>query len=368
EVKSGQISDLIELLEERVKLDIVVTAEDGKTQRIYTLDLFNQNLVEKTNDADLGSLRVERGVMTPEFKASVTEYEVAVKEDTWSVDIIPTPDDPLAEVKVLNGTRELGDYNGNYGLALQDGENQVTVRVTSPDKTQVKDYSITIYRNQEDALKNLTPLTADDVDFENSENPIIISISEYPRIESSVFNALKEYPEKTIIFQGLDYSLTFQAANLNTVIPTREIYDFRLSFESPDADEIEALIGQRGDNAGIMEDLVMIYFDYHGDLPGPAMLNLKLGNKYGGQTLYWHYYNRERKVIEFYGTLRSNSQGSISVPINHFSTYLVTRYRSIAGAENYGNTLSQIRATIGDKQNPTTGADDADDGAPGDGT
>lgn len=368
EVKSGQISDLVELLAEQVKVDIVVTAEDGKTRKTYTLDLFNQNLVEKTNDADLGSLRVERGVMTPEFKAAVTEYEVAVKEDTYSVDIIPKPDDPLAEVKVMSGTRELGDYNGNYGLALQDGENEVTVRVTSPDKTQVKEYNITIYRNQEDALKTLTPLTADDVDFENSENPIVISVSEYPRIESSVFNALKEYPEKTIIFQGLDYSLTFQANNLNTVIPTREIYDFRLSFESLDADAIRAHMGQWDANAEIMGDLVMIYFDYHGDLPGPAMLNLKLGNKYGGQTLYWHYYNRERKVIEFYGTLRSNAQGSISVPLNHFSTYLLTRNRMITGAENYGNTLSQIRATIGAKLNPTTGADGMADGKPGDGT
>ncbi len=356
-VESGQASELIELLEEKVKLDIIVTAEDGKTQMIYTLDLFNQNLVEKTNDADLSSLRVERGVMTPEFEAAVTEYEVAVKEDTYSVDIIPKPDDPLAEVKVLNGTRELGDYNGNYGLALTDGENEVKVQVTSPDKTQVKEYTVTIYRNQEDALKTLTPLTADDVDFENSENPIVISISEYPRIESSVFNALKEYPEKTIIFQGLDYSLTFQAANLNTVIPTREIYDFRLSFESPDADEIRAYMGGWDANAEIMGDLVMVYFDYHGDLPGPAMLNLKLGNKYGGQILYWHYYNRERKKIEFYGTLRSNAQGSISVPLSHFSTYLLTRTRAITGAENYGNTLSQIRASIGAKQNPTTAAD-----------
>lgn len=367
QVESGRVSELIELLEVETKLEIVVTAEDGVTKMTYVLDLYNQNLVDKSNNADLSMLRVERGVMTPTFRAAVTEYEVAVKEDTWSVDIIPMSDDPLAEVQVLNGTRELGDYNGNYGLALSDGENQVTVRVTSPDKTQVKDYSITIYRNQEDALKTLTPLTADDMDLENTDNPIIISISEYPRIDSSVFSALKEYPEKTIIFQGLDYSLTFQAANLNTVIPTREIYDFRLSFESPDAEAIKAHMGQWEANAGLMDDLVMIYFDYHGDLPGPATLNLKLGNKYGGQTLFWHYYNRERGVIEFYGTLLSNAQGSISVPINHFSTYLLTRNSAIAGAENYSSMLSQISATTGGKQNPTTGADGASDDGPGDG-
>lgn len=368
EVESGQTTGLIELLDVNTKLDIIVTAEDGVTKKTYTIDLYNQNLVDKTDDADLSSLKVERGLMTPEFKPSVTTYEVVVKEDVYSVDIVPKPDDPLAEVKVLSGTRELGDYNGNYGLALSDGENQVTVRVTAPDKSQTKEYSITIYRNQEDVLKTLKPLTAEELDLENmEENPIIISISEYPRIESSVFNALKGYPEKTIIFQGLDYSITFQAANLNTVIPTREIYDFRLSFESPDAEAIEAYMGQWEANAELMDDLVMVYFDYHGDLPGPAMLNLRLGNKYGGQTLFWHYYNRERKKIEFYGALLSNSQGSISVPINHFSTYLVTRNSMIIGAENYSSMLSQISATTGGKQNPTTAANGAAGDGPGDG-
>lgn len=370
QVDSGQLSELVELLEVDNQLGILVTAEDGTTTMLYKLALYNQNLVDKTNNADLGLLRVERGVMTPDFKAAVQNYEVAVKEDTYSVDIIPKPDDPLAQIKVLSGTRELGDYNGNYALALADGENQVTVQVTSPDETRTKEYNLTIYRNQEDALKTLTPLTAEDLDFETEENPIIVSVTEYPRVESSVFTELKKHPEKTIIFQGLDYSLTFNAANLNTVIPTREIYDFDMSFTSPAAEEIRQHMGQWSANAELMGDLVMIYFDYHGDLPGPAMLNIKLGNKYGAQTLYWHYYNREEKRIDFYGTLRSNAQGTISVPVNHFSTYLVTRVRAITGAENYSNTLSQIRATIGTKQNPTTevSAEQIEGRAPGDGT
>lgn len=359
QVDSGQLSELVELLEVDHTLGVLVTAEDGVTTKLYQLNLYNQNLVDKTNNADLKLLQIERGVMTPEFKAAVQNYEVAVKEDTYSVDIIPMVDDPLAEVKVFTGTRELGDYNGNYALALSDGENQVRVEVTSPDKTQVKDYNVTIYRNQEDALKTLKPLTVDDVDFETEENPIIVSVTEYPRVESAVFAELKNHPEKTIVFQGLDYSLTFQADDLNTLIPSREIYDFRMSFSSPDAEDIRAHMGQWSANAELMGDLVMIYFDYHGDLPGPAMLNIKLGNKYGGQILYWHYYNREQKRIDFYGTLRSNAQGSVSVPVNHFSTYLLTRNRSITGAENYGNTLSQIRANIGAKQNPTTAADAA---------
>ena len=71
--------------------------------------------------------------------------------------------DQYATMRVLNGTRELGDYDGNYALALVDGENKVTIEVTSPDKTVTKNYDLTIYRNEEEKLKNLEPLEAEDI-------------------------------------------------------------------------------------------------------------------------------------------------------------------------------------------------------------
>ena len=104
--------------------------------------------------------------MTPKFKPAVTEYEVTATEDTYSVDIIPRTDDRLATYEVFAGTRKIGDYNNNYALALEDGENEVRIVVTSPDKTVTKEYTVMIYRNEEDKLKNLTPLESEDVDYE----------------------------------------------------------------------------------------------------------------------------------------------------------------------------------------------------------
>ena len=66
----------------------------------YTIEFYNQNLVEKTNNADLRSLKVNYGLMTPKFKPAVTEYEVTATEDTYSVDIIPRTDDRLATYEV----------------------------------------------------------------------------------------------------------------------------------------------------------------------------------------------------------------------------------------------------------------------------
>ena len=352
-VEGGQPSDLIELIEVTQKIDVEVTAQDGETKMVYTIEFTNENLIEKTSNADLRRLEINYGLMTPNFKPAVTEYDVAVTEKTWSVNIVPKADDPLAEVKVFAGTKEIGDYNGNYAQALQDGENPVTVQVTSPDGTVKKDYTLSIWRNEEDELKNLTPLQPEDIDYENSPNPIVVAIDEYPRVAAGVFTKLKEYPEKSIVFQGNDYSFTFRASDLTRVIPQTEIYDFRMSFVSPDADAIYSLISAQPANGDVLDKTVMMYFWYHGTLPGPATFNISLGSPYANQTLWWHYYNKERGRIDYYGALPSNAGGNISVRVDHFSTYLVTPLHRIAGSEDKSSSVS---LQGGGKINPQTRA------------
>ncbi len=363
-VPSGTPSDLIELIEIKQTIKVEVTAQDGKTKKVYNIEFTNENLIEKTNNADLKRLSVNYGFITPEFKSSVTEYEVTATENTWSVDVVPRVSDPLATMRVLNGTRELGDYNGNYALALVDGQNDITIEVTSPDKTVVKNYQVSVFRNEEEKLKNFTPLEAEDIDFDRSGNPIIVKVDEYPRVGASVFNTLREdYPEKTIIFQGNDYSVRFDAKNLTRVIPQTEIFDFRMSFDSPDEDAIYDIIEEREANDDILDDVVMMYFYYHGSLPGPASLNLSLGRKYGNETLYWHYYNQERDRLDYYGSLKSNSKGTVAVSIDHFSTYVVSPTHRIAGSEDKNGIIDELGMISngkdllgnGGKLNPDTG-------------
>lgn len=363
-VRSGTPSELVELIEVKQTVKVEVTAQDGKTKMVYNILFTNDNLIEKTSNADLKRLTVNYGQMTPTFKAAVTEYEVTVKENAWSVDLIPRVSDPLATMRVLNGTRELGDYRGNYALALVDGENQVTVEVTSPDKTVVKNYDISIFRDEEEKLKNLTPLEDEDIDWVLSGNPIIVKIEEYPRVGASVFNTLREeYPEKSIIFQGNDYSIRFDGKNLSRVIPQTEIYDFRMTFDSPDEDAIYDLIEDYQANDDIVDDVVLCYFDYHGSLPGPASFQLSLGRRYANETLYWHYYNQERDRIDYYGSLRSNTKGTVAVSMDHFSTYIVSPLHRIAGSEDKDGIIDQLGMISngkdllgsGGKLNPDTG-------------
>ena len=348
-------------------MKVKVTAEDGVTRKVYKIEFTNQNLIEKTSNADLRRLAVNYGLMTPNFQSAVTDYEVTAKEKTWSVDIVPRLADQYATMRVLNGTRELGDYDGNYALALVDGENKVTIEVTSPDKTVTKNYDLTIYRNEEEKLKNLEPLEAEDINFEQVGNPIIVKIEEYPRVGASVFNTIREeYPDRSIIFQGNDYSIRFDGKNLTRVIPQTEIYDFRMTFDSPDEEAIYDLIGSRSANDDIIDSAVLLYFDYHGSLPGPATFNLSLGRRYANDTLYWHYYNQERDRIDYYGSLQSNTKGNIAVSIDHFSTYIVTPEHRIAGSEDKAGIIDEMGMVSngqdllgsGGKLNPDTGVEE----------
>ncbi len=368
-VASGSTSDPIDVIEIYQKVVIEVTAQDGITKTTYVVNLTNENLIEKTNNADLKRLDVSTGQMTPEFQAAVTEYEVAVKENAYSIDVIPKPSDPLATMKVFSGTREIGDYNGNYAQALVDGANEITIEVTSPDETVVKNYTVTIYRNEEDKLKNLTPLEAEQVNYEDSSDVILVRIEEYPRVGASVFNELREYPEKTIIFQGNDYSLEFKASDIDRVIPQTEIYDFRMSFTSPDEERIFDLIDSNSRNRDLGNRVVLAYFDYHGSLPGPATFYLNLGNKYGDETIYWHHYNLERDRIDYYGALQSSSKGAVAMTLEHFSTYIFTTKHRIAGSEDHSGRIDEYGTvsdaseilTVGGKTPPYTGIREGDD-------
>lgn len=366
-VQSGSPTDLIELLEITQTVRIEVIAEDGVTRMVYRVTFTNQNLIEKTSNADLRNLTVNYGLMTPNFQAAVLDYEVTTKENAWSVDIIPRLADPYATMRVLNGTLELGDYNGNYAMAIVDGLNEVSVEVTSPDGTVTKTYSVDIYRNDEEKLKNWKPLEAEDINFEQVSNPIIVKIEEYPRIGASVFNTIREeHPEMSIVFQGNDYSIRFDGANLTRVIPQTEIYDFQMSLTSPDEDAIYDLIAEYDYNDDIISDIVMLYFDYHGSLPGPASLSLSLGRHYANDLLYWHYYNQERDRIDYYGTLQSNSKGNIAVSIDHFSTYIVSPEHRIAGSEDKDGVVDELGMVSngddllgsGGKLNPDTGVEE----------
>lgn len=364
-VESGKPSHKISPLDAHSKIYIIVTAQDGKTKNTYTLNVTDENLITKSSNADLYSLAVVTSDLNPRFSAAVTEYEAYVKEDVYSVDIIPKTANRYADVKVYAERREIGDYDENYAVSLFDDETEITVEVTSQDEKVVKEYVVTIYRGDEEKQGKYDPITAEEVDFTVAD-PIKIDITKYPLVAADVFNTLKtDYPDKSILFTGNDYTLSIKGSDMDTLVPNTEYFDLSISFSPPNEEEIwDTITDLDSDNGDL--DPVFIHFNHHGALPAPMKLTISLGSAYRNEELFWNYYNQERERIDYYGFVLSNAKGSFSVPITHFSTYVVTEDRIIeaenrvgamSGYDNPGAPESLSKYLTDNKTNPNTGAE-----------
>lgn len=83
----------------------------------------------KSDNADLASLSISKGTLTPQFAADVTEYSVALEKDVTSLQIEATAADEKANV------------SGSGEVKLEPGVNTLTIVVTAEDGTQ-KQYVI----------------------------------------------------------------------------------------------------------------------------------------------------------------------------------------------------------------------------------
>jgi VCBS repeat-containing protein len=128
-----------------VEFPVKVTSEDSVNERIYTVKVKRNQTASA--DADLKTLTVSAGTLSPAFSASTTDYTLAVGNSVGSITVTGTANHKFATV-------------GNIGkeLALQVGDNKISVVVLAEDLS-VKTYSITVTRaavSTDATLKNLT--------------------------------------------------------------------------------------------------------------------------------------------------------------------------------------------------------------------
>jgi uncharacterized repeat protein (TIGR02543 family) len=121
---------------------VTVSAEDG-TENVYTLTVNRAS----SDDANLKSLTVSSGILSPSFNPTTTGYTVNVPNSATSINVTATANHSAATVSVNGGT-------------LNVGANTVTVTVTAENGT-TKDYTLTVNRASSTAsidanLKSLT--------------------------------------------------------------------------------------------------------------------------------------------------------------------------------------------------------------------
>lgn len=91
----------------------------------------------KSDNANLSSLSLSKGTLSPKFSASKTSYTATVANSVTDVKVYATAQDGGAKVEISGET------------ALKVGNNTRTVTVTAPSGAQ-KTYTITINRSEED--------------------------------------------------------------------------------------------------------------------------------------------------------------------------------------------------------------------------
>jgi len=133
-------------------IPVVVTAQNGKDKRTYTITIIRRSVAG--NNANLQSLTINRGTLSPSFNSNTTNYRANVSNNIASVNVSATPADQYASV---NGTGE---------HSLNVGENEIDVVVTAENGSVFKTYRITVVRDLPNGIED-----ASDTSLRISPNP-----------------------------------------------------------------------------------------------------------------------------------------------------------------------------------------------------
>jgi hypothetical protein len=147
-VTSGTASAPIPLNVGANPINVVVTAQDNTTMQTYTVTVNRAGAL--SNNANLSSLAVSAGSLTPAFAANTLIYTDNVSNATASITLTPTTADVNAKVSVAGNLVTSG--TASAPIPLNVGANPINVVVTAQDNTTMQTYTVTV--NRAGALSN----------------------------------------------------------------------------------------------------------------------------------------------------------------------------------------------------------------------
>jgi len=138
-VSSGTASGAISLNVGTNTINVDVTAQDGVTKQTYSVAVTRA----ASSNANLSSLALSLGTLSPVFAAGTTTYTASVSNATISLTVTPATADATATI-TINGTT-VNSGAASSAITLNVGANTLTTVVTAQDGT-LKTYTVTITR------------------------------------------------------------------------------------------------------------------------------------------------------------------------------------------------------------------------------
>ncbi len=146
-VVGGQSGQPVSLNVGENTISILVTAENGTTQKTYSVTVHRAE--PDSANALLYDMVLDTGTLTPAFSPDIESYAVSVGYAVTSITITGTAEDLAASVGGQSGTP----------ISLNVGENTIVISVTAENGTTVKNYTVTVTRAAPSANANLASLT-----------------------------------------------------------------------------------------------------------------------------------------------------------------------------------------------------------------
>lgn len=176
-VASGTESGIIPLNYGSNTITATVTAEDGITQKTYTITVVRA----ASANADLTGITLSDGTLTPAFTALGLSYTAEVPNNISNISLTPYTADATATVKIKGAVVVSGAGSGSIPLAI--GANVINVTVTAQDNATIKTYQVTVKR-MPSSDANLSSLTLSTGDLSPAFNPATFNYT------SSVLNSI----------------------------------------------------------------------------------------------------------------------------------------------------------------------------------
>ncbi len=141
-VTSGSASAAISLSVGDNVINVAVTAEDGTTEKAYTVTVTRDDPLSA--DADLSGFSLSVGSLSPSFVADTVTYTASVDFTTTSITVTPILADSNASVTVNGEATASG--NSSSVINLAEGDNTITLIVLAEDATTSKTYTVVVNR------------------------------------------------------------------------------------------------------------------------------------------------------------------------------------------------------------------------------